>query len=84
MCLVMASMVDMSNLFYIFVGQIKKLRLKVMEEIIAKMNEQIAILSENLQKAPQVKAAAARARKASLELEKLGKEFRKISVAASK
>ncbi len=55
-----------------------------MEEIIAKMNEQIAILSENLQKAPQVKAAAARARKASLELEKLGKEFRKISVAASK
>lgn len=48
------------------------------------MNEQIAILSENLQKAPHNKAAAARARKASLELEKLGKEFRKISVAASK
>jgi len=63
MCLVMASMVDMSNLFYIFVGHINNLRLKVMEEIIAKMNEQIAILSENLQKASQVKAAAARANK---------------------
>lgn len=43
-----------------------------MEEIIAKMNEQIAILSENLQKAPH--------NKATLELEKLGKQYRKETV----
>lgn len=30
------------------------------------------------------KAAAARARKATLELEKLGKEYRKASIAAAK
>lgn len=56
-----------------------------MTELIAKINEQIAALSAELAKAETGnKAAAARARKITLELEKLGKEFRKVSVAAAK
>lgn len=55
-----------------------------MVETIKKMNEVISILQENLAKAEGNKAAAARARKATLELEKLGKQFRKESVAAGK
>lgn len=57
-----------------------------MKSLVAKIEEQIAVFSENA--AQQVekgnKAAGARARKASLELEKLLKEFRKASITASK
>jgi len=56
-----------------------------MKETITRMNEVIAALSADLAKANEGnKAAAARARKATLELEKLGKEFRKASVAEMK
>lgn len=49
-----------------------------MKETIAKINEVMAVLQAELAKAAEGnKAAAARARKATLELEKLGKEFRK-------
>ena len=46
----------------------------------------IAVFTENaaLQVEKGNKAAGARARKASLELEKAMKEFRKVSIAASK
>lgn len=55
-----------------------------MKETIVKINEVIAVLQENLAKAESNKAAAARARKATLELAKLGKQFRQESIAASK
>lgn len=57
-----------------------------MKNLVAKINEQIAIFSENaeLQVEKGNKAAGTRARKASLDLEKLMKEFRKASVEESK
>ena len=56
-----------------------------MKETIAKINEVMAVLQAELAKAAEGnKAAAARARKATLELEKLGKEFRKQSIAELK
>ena len=56
-----------------------------MKETIAKINEVIAALQADLAKAAEGnKAAAGRARKLSLELEKLGKEFRKVSISEMK
>ena len=53
-----------------------------MKETIAKINEVIVALQADLAKAAEGnKAAAARARKATLEFEKLGKPFRKQSIA---
>ena len=62
------------------------LKMKIdMKETIAKINEVMAVLEAELAKAAEGnKAAAARARKATLELEKLGKEFRKQSIAELK
>ena len=52
-----------------------------MKETIAKINEVIATLQADLAKAAEgVKAAKARVRKATLELEKLGKQYRKETV----
>lgn len=57
-----------------------------MNELVAKINEVYAAFAKDA--AAQVeknnKAAGTRARKASLELEKLMKQFRKESVEASK
>lgn len=57
-----------------------------MKELVAKINEQIALFKENaaLQVEKNNKAAGTRARKAALELSKLMKEFRKESVEAAK
>lgn len=57
-----------------------------MKELVAKIQEEIAVFSENaaLQVEKSNKAAGARARKASLDLEKSLKEFRKVSIEASK
>ena len=57
-----------------------------MKALVEKIQGQIAEFSENaaLQVEKGNKAAGARARKASLELEKAMKEFRKVSIAASK
>ena len=56
-----------------------------MVETINSINEVITSLQANLAKAVEGnKAAAARARKDTLALEKLGKEFRKQSVAELK
>ena len=53
-----------------------------MKETIAKINEVIAALQADLAKAAEGnKAASARARKSTLELEKRGKAFRKQSIA---
>ena len=53
-----------------------------MKETIAKINQVLAALHPDLAKpAERNKAAAARARKSTLELEKLGKAFRKQSIA---
>lgn len=57
-----------------------------MEELIKKVAEAYAAFSTDaaLQCEKGNKAAGTRARKASLELEKLMKEFRKVSLGASK
>lgn len=57
-----------------------------MEKLIAQIDEQIALFTENanLQLTKNNKAAGTRARKAALELSKLLKDFRKTSLAASK
>lgn len=57
-----------------------------MEELVAKIAEAYAafITDANLQAEKGNKAAGTRARKASLSIEKLLKEFRKASIEASK
>ena len=57
-----------------------------MKELAAKINEAFESFSKDaeLQVEKGNKAAGTRARKASLELEKLMKEFRKVSVEAGK
>jgi len=57
-----------------------------MQELVNNINEQISLFQENakLQVENNNKAAGGRARKASLELEKLLKQFRKASIEASK
>lgn len=57
-----------------------------MKELVEKVKEQWAVFVENadLQVEKGNKAAGMRARKASLELEKILKEFRKVSLDESK
>lgn len=57
-----------------------------MEKLVAEINEKIALFQEDaaLQVEKSNKAAGARARKTSLEIEKLLKQFRKDSIAATK
>ena len=57
-----------------------------MKELVAEINEAFEAFSKDaeLQVEKGNKAAGTRARKASLELEKLMKEFRKVSVEAGK
>ena len=50
-----------------------------MEKLIAQIKEQLAAVLADIDKVEN-KAAKARVRKATLALEKLGKEYRKISV----
>ena len=50
-----------------------------MQEIIAKIKEQIEAITADIDKVG-TKAAQARVRKATLTLEKLGKEYSKVSV----
>lgn len=57
-----------------------------MKELIAKINEQFEAFKQDaeLQAEKGNKAAGTRARKATLELTKLMKEFRKVSLEESK
>lgn len=57
-----------------------------MQKLVSEIKEQIAIFTENAdqQVDKNNKAAGARARKAALELSKLLKDFRKVSVEESK
>lgn len=57
-----------------------------MKELVEKLNEVFAAFTEdaNLQLEKGNKAAGTRARKASLEIEKMMKEFRKVSLEESK
>lgn len=57
-----------------------------MEELLIKIDEQITLFVTNSAKHLNQgnKAAGQRARKATLELEKLFKQYRKLSVEASK
>ena len=56
-----------------------------MKELVEKLNAAWAVFAENADNQLQGnKAAGTRARKASLEIEKALKEFRKVSVEAGK
>ena len=57
-----------------------------MQTLLDKINEQVEVFqtNDNLQVTKNNKAAGTRARKAALEISKLMKEFRKVSVEASK
>ena len=57
-----------------------------MKELVEKLNEAFVTFSEDaiLQVEKGNKAAGMRARKASLEIEKMMKEFRKVSLEVSK
>ncbi|MBW1655981.1 histone H1 [Flavobacterium quisquiliarum] len=57
-----------------------------MKELIAKINAEIETFKTESESLAEkgVKAAGARARKSSLEIEKLLKEFRKVSIEESK
>ncbi len=74
--------------FYIFamITTPKQLNFKTMKELVEKINAEFEVFAANA--AAQVeknnKAAGTRARKSALELSKLMKEFRKVSVEASK
>ncbi len=54
-----------------------------MKELISKISAQIEAIQADINKTDN-KSAMARVRMATLELEKLGKEYRKASVAAAK
>ena len=72
--------------FYLCVDNKPNLINKTMKELVEKINAEFEVFAANA--AAQVeknnKAAGTRARKASLELEKLLKRFRKESLEASK
>lgn len=57
-----------------------------MKELVAKINEEYKVFAENAaaQAEKGNKAAGTRARKAALEISKMMKDFRKVSVDASK
>jgi len=55
-----------------------------MKELISKINTLVDEIKADIEKSESNKAAAARVRKATLELEKVGKEYRKASIAAAK
>lgn len=57
-----------------------------MKELVEKLNEAFSAFTEdaNLQLVKGNKAAGTRARKSSLEIEKMMKEFRKISLEEAK
>ena len=57
-----------------------------MKELVAKINEQIALFQATAEQQVEKnnKAAGTRARKAALEISKLMKDFRKASVEAAK
>lgn len=55
-----------------------------MKELAANIKALVEQIAEDIEKVENNKAAAARVRKATLQLEKVGKEFRKASVAAAK
>lgn len=57
-----------------------------MKDLVLKINAEIETFKAESESLTEkgVKAAGARARKSSLELEKLFKEFRKVSIAESK
>lgn len=51
-----------------------------MEQLIKDIKAQIAAIEADLEKSLTVKASAARVRKATIQLEKLGKQYRKESL----
>jgi ElaB/YqjD/DUF883 family membrane-anchored ribosome-binding protein len=59
---------------------------KIMKELVAKINAEFEAFTAETESLIEkgVKAAGARARKSTLEMEKMLKEFRKLSIEESK
>ena len=76
---------DLDN-FYIFAEQQTQNTQKIMKELVAKINAEFEVFAANAEAQVEKgnKAAGMRARKSALEISKLMKEFRKVSVEASK
>lgn len=74
------------NIFVFTLGRFNLLTLETMNELITKINElsQTLLRDAEAQAVKGNKAAGIRARKASLDLEKLLKEFRKVSLEEAK
>lgn len=73
------------EIFYIFAIYIQII-IRIMKNLVEKINAEyeVFVSNANAQVEKGNKAAGTRARKAALELSKLMKEFRKVSVEASK
>ena len=73
------------EIFYIFATYIQII-IRIMKNLVEKINAEyeVFVSNANAQVEKGNKAAGTRARKAALELSKLMKEFRKVSVEASK
>ncbi len=61
-------------------------KIVIMKDLVAKINAEIETFKTESEAVAEkgIKAAGARARKSSLEIEKLLKEFRKVSIEESK
>ena len=72
--------------FYIFVLITNPKQINTMKELIEKINAEYEVFAANAaaQAEKGNKAAGTRARKSALEISKLMKEFRKVSVEAAK
>ena len=72
--------------FFIYLHKYKPIKLLDMKNLVDQINAQIEVFSVNAtaQVEKNNKAAGTRARKAALELTKLLKEFRKVSVEEAK
>lgn len=70
--------------FFTTFADVFNLNLITMKKLANEIAALCAAIQADIEKVDTNKAAAARVRKATLELAKVGKEFRKVSVAASK
>ena len=71
---------------FLYLHKYKPINVKIMKNLVEQINAQIEVFTTNAsaQVEKNNKAAGTRARKAALELTKLLKEFRKVSVEESK
>ncbi len=77
---------NIADFFSLYLQKLNVVKIKIMKELVEKIQAEYATFAANAeaQVTKNNKAAGTRARKAALELSKLMKEFRKVSVEAAK